>query len=558
MMEPALASVSDPLDEGDGAREPGNWFWPGAALLLLLGAWLAFLYCTGIQLEDALITYRYAENLAEGAGLVFNSGERVLGTTTPLYALLLAAGGLLFGSAHIPLISHALGISAGLVAALATYGLMRAARVGPLWSAATILVVGLHPTLLWTTTGGMETPLVLCFMATSLLAVLRERWISAALLVALLALARPDGLLWAGLILLLIVLRTGRGALGPLLLFAIVLGAWILFATWYFGTPVPSSVTAKRVLELKTAEGRHWLAVVQTYGSWFLDNLWLPHAHGRTVVRQQVWGWIVFLLLGVLGIARRPARLHALILLPAMIVVFCLALWLGSSPRFPWYAAPLSWCSLILGMLGLWELWVLARLYWREFVLPEWVLRLASLLVVLVLALSLANRDLVAYRQQRDNQINEDKLRRVAGEWLAAHAPPDAAVATEAIGYQGYYSGRRIIDLAGLISPAVVDIMRCSDSHAAAFHGVLKQLAPDYIVLRSFEVRDNIHFQGGPLFETPEQAWYFRAHYAPAAELSAPLPDADFWKGLAELTIYARRSVPEAAADNSQAPAPPR
>ena len=41
--------------------------------------------------EDFLITLRYAENLAHGQGLVFNPGERVLGTTTPLYTLFLAA-----------------------------------------------------------------------------------------------------------------------------------------------------------------------------------------------------------------------------------------------------------------------------------------------------------------------------------------------------------------------------------------------------------------------------------------------------------------------------------
>ena len=40
--------------------------------------------------EDAYITFRYAENLASGNGFVFNSGEKVLGTTTPLFAMILA------------------------------------------------------------------------------------------------------------------------------------------------------------------------------------------------------------------------------------------------------------------------------------------------------------------------------------------------------------------------------------------------------------------------------------------------------------------------------------
>ncbi len=37
-------------------------------------------------IDDAYITYRYSQNILEGHGLVYNPGERVLGTTTPLYA----------------------------------------------------------------------------------------------------------------------------------------------------------------------------------------------------------------------------------------------------------------------------------------------------------------------------------------------------------------------------------------------------------------------------------------------------------------------------------------
>src|SRR5687767_9880728 len=43
--------------------------------------------------DDAFITYRYARNLAEGLGMVYNPGapwEPVLGTTTPGYTVLLA------------------------------------------------------------------------------------------------------------------------------------------------------------------------------------------------------------------------------------------------------------------------------------------------------------------------------------------------------------------------------------------------------------------------------------------------------------------------------------
>lgn len=69
---------------------------------------------------------------------------------------------------------------------------------------------------------------------------------------------------------------------------------------------------------------------------------------------------------------------------------------------------------------------------------------------------------------RRDDQINENGLRRVIGDWLKGHTPPRAVIAMEAVGYQAYYSDRTVIDLAGLVSPAVVAIRRGTGSNAEA------------------------------------------------------------------------------------------
>src|SRR5258708_27407015 len=42
-------------------------------------------------IDDAFITFRYSRNIVEGQGFVYNTGSRVLGTTTPVYTLLMAA-----------------------------------------------------------------------------------------------------------------------------------------------------------------------------------------------------------------------------------------------------------------------------------------------------------------------------------------------------------------------------------------------------------------------------------------------------------------------------------
>jgi hypothetical protein len=57
--------------------------------------------CAGPRtIDDAYITFRYVQHLVQGQGFVYNPGEHILGTTTPLYTLLLA---LFLTLTHLPL-----------------------------------------------------------------------------------------------------------------------------------------------------------------------------------------------------------------------------------------------------------------------------------------------------------------------------------------------------------------------------------------------------------------------------------------------------------------------
>src|SRR5262245_307227 len=68
------------------ARRPITLLLAGVAILAALQLHNAY----GLKTDDAPITFRYAENLASGRGFVCNAGERVLGTSAPLFALTLA------------------------------------------------------------------------------------------------------------------------------------------------------------------------------------------------------------------------------------------------------------------------------------------------------------------------------------------------------------------------------------------------------------------------------------------------------------------------------------
>lgn len=488
--------------------------------------WISFRLYTGIQLEDAFITYRYAANLAGGAGFVFNPGERVLGTTTPLYALLLGALGALFGAQKIPLISSVLVIAAAAGAASLTFAAMR--RLGcpkglQLFATAAFCF---HPQLAWMCTSGMETPLVLLFMAWALHAAASRRWAWAAIASALLVLTRIDGLIWAAAIFLIALAEDRRAAARGAVLASLLLLPWVLFAFAYFGSPLPHSVIAKRAIgrPVDIASARH----VEAFAAWALPFLGA----------SSPFGWPAGLLFAAAGALAR-ARRSLTWTLAAFPWLFCAILYAGAAPLyFDWYLAPAAYAALLAGALGLWVCGRWVKLAGRRMGLPDGPMRLAAGAIVLAFFVSWGQADRAVAGLQRAYQINEDGTRRAIGNWLASETPAGATVAMEAVGYQGYFSKRRIIDLAGLTSPDVVRIRRASWSNAEAFHRILRDLKPGYLVLRSLEVEKNRHFHGGPLFETAQHASYFESHYRKVAAFTAPIPQ--IWADTASVSIYER------------------
>ena len=79
-----------PEKQGNPKWRP--WFVTGAvcAAILVWGGLAA--YRQWWTTDDAFISFRYARNLSEGLGLVFNAGERVEGYTNFLWTLWTAAG----------------------------------------------------------------------------------------------------------------------------------------------------------------------------------------------------------------------------------------------------------------------------------------------------------------------------------------------------------------------------------------------------------------------------------------------------------------------------------
>ena len=223
------------------------------AALVLLWAGVA-LHVAGDMVwgtDDAYITYRYARNLAQGHGLVFNPGERVEGCSTLLYALLMTPAFFVFGDAQIYFFSLALNVLL-VSAALCVYCTYVRRRLSPGAAAVAALLFAVSPFMWRTTANGMETALVLLIQLLIWIAVTqvtaglpRQTGVLCAAF-ALSILARADGFVAPVIaVAYLLFRRRYRAAFAGLAVAAATLGAYVAWRYAYYGYLLPNTYYAK-------------------------------------------------------------------------------------------------------------------------------------------------------------------------------------------------------------------------------------------------------------------------------------------------------------------------
>jgi hypothetical protein len=218
-------------------------WWPLIYLLIVGGIlWLGF---ADRAYDDPFITYRYANNIARGEGFVYNPGERVLSTTTPLFALLLAIPSL--ADIDIHMVATGMGALSLAVGTLFIWDLSRTWGT-PLVGWAALLLYPTFPLLVATV--GSETPIYLALCLGGFAYYAKGRYWLAALCVGLAILARPDGVLVALLLAIdFIIRRPAPVPWGAATLFSGITLTWVLFAWIYYGSPIPVTLLVSNARE---------------------------------------------------------------------------------------------------------------------------------------------------------------------------------------------------------------------------------------------------------------------------------------------------------------------
>jgi hypothetical protein len=147
--------------------------------------------------EDPLITLTFAKNLARGDGFVFNHPPPVLGTTTPLFTLLVAAGDRLVPGADPTAI--AVWLSAACWVAVLWIFVWFAGDLG-LSSWQVLSIAGAVTVTGWVTRLDFEAYLFAALLLLGIALHARGRPVAAGVVAALLFLTRGEGLLLFGVL----------------------------------------------------------------------------------------------------------------------------------------------------------------------------------------------------------------------------------------------------------------------------------------------------------------------------------------------------------------------
>lgn len=435
-------------------------------------------------IDDAYITFRYAQNLLAGNGIVYNVGEAVLGTTTPLYMLVMAGFGLFTGGSQAPFPTLSMLVNAFADGLTCWLIFKFAERLG--YRRAGLAAAMVWAVAPWSVTfaiGGMETSLlVLLGMATFYLYSI-DKPVAAGLCGSLSLLTRPDALLF----LLPLGIERLRRAFGPkkinpqplpinykeLLVFGIPTLAWILYSTVIYGSPIPHSILAK-VAAYRLPLEAALIRLVQHFATPFLGQL----TFGNWWIGFGLMFFPVLYGLGALKIIREKVSIWPALIYPW----FYLAVYAIANPLiFRWYLTPplpLYFIGIFLGGERL-------------------ATDLKSKFPAIFLATSAFALTLNGWTLLPDHgpdrpapkmaYIKLELLYEQAAQEIREQIEPGQVLAAADIGALGYYTRATILDTLGLISPQVDGYYPLPESAYAINYAIpsnlISDFQPDFLVI---------------------------------------------------------------------------
>jgi hypothetical protein len=433
-------------------------------------------YKTGYPLDDAWIHQTFARNLATRGEWAINPGEPTAGSTSPLWTFLLAIGYLL----HIPhqVWTYGLGIIClAVIGWFALKWLERDKKEVPWIVVLLSLLVISDWHLVWASVSGMEILLqaavILWFFYE--LDQLDPRWYLIGLLAAVSVWIRPDGITLFGPALLVFLMgwrkwkEKSRVILTFILPVLVLLGGYLYFNYRLSGTIWPNTLAAKQMEYASLQDINIFIRYIQL--------LFIPFV-----------GVGIFLIPGTIVWAiqaiNRKVTSRIAVLLWILGWIFIYAWKLPVTYQHGRYLMPVIPVLLVISLDGIRSIqWFDEKIRWH------FILSRSCQLVLAITPIAFLVLGAQAYC--KDVAIIETDMVQTA-QWVAVHTQPDDVIAAHDIGAMGYFSNRKILDLAGLINPEIIPYLR--DSNQISEY--IREKKPDYLVIYTLWYQPALSFDG--------------------------------------------------------------
>jgi len=409
-------------------------------------------YC--FPLDDPWIHLNFARNLIEFGSYSYFKNEIVTaGSTSPIYTLILALGYVFIKNEF--LLSFSLGILFFSLTAITIYKLFGSLFKENWVGIAAVLIFAMDRWMNYFADSGMETTCYIFLLILAYYFYIKRKPVLFGLILGLTIWARPDAIAFMAaiaidyLVLFLISRKTSKENVSPPLFtrsqvirfaaaFGIILLAYFVMNMALSGSLLPNTYSAKTVY-------------------------YTPELRSRTdFLKFEVWGYftsssytmlIVPFIIGVIliihGLLKRRYNNVLAALLFILFLVFLYWYKLPFAAVKGRYLVPIIPFYIIVSVYGAGELFRTIAVFLNERKVMNF-LCIAFFAITIIYTASAY----IAHKNDYAEQTHRIAIRNVAAaKWLDKNTPENSIIATHDIGAIGYYTRRKIVDVAGLISP---------------------------------------------------------------------------------------------------------
>lgn len=451
-------------------------------IVLAVGSRLTFWLYTGRVWEDALITITAARNVWEGFGLTHHASEPYVQSFTSPISVLIPIVGEAFNAGLLALRLSSLAASVATIYFAYRIGVLLAFR----WVAHVLVLTFLACDQLhiFFGMGGMETQVVTAVALATLYFYLANRWWALGFACGFATLSRPEFVMFLLPPLGLAVLIFHRRALHKVAIPALAVALpWYLFATLYYGSPVPNTIVAKswsyQIGMFSASWEEIWNFTLRSWRDYApFKEFWVSHEAPLpdVILKAIVALLLVLVLIGVIIAAKRKPAL-----LIAAVAVIGFVGYRNSTimnSYYMWYLPPFTALLFILAGYGLSEL--AARAWWPALALG----------MILAFAYALPMPFSMPLDKRVQEKIEVDVRQRTGYLLAGLMKNPDDTVVLEPLGFMGLAAfNRTIYDFPGLGSKVAVGAVKTL-APPPRVAGLLHALQPTYAVLRPNEFGD--------------------------------------------------------------------